>query len=218
VKIVVRVRKIAVPKKLRKDKSYSISLKSSQKLDLTAERLEKPTVVSECYVTAKIKGTPQGRVWNSTNENIVEIVEDSVSQDGSTVKIRSKAPGTAYITLTGTDPENEEPVNRAVMKVVVKATAPVLDFTGDALGFLEINGDETTGLTLKQGSCDRLFYSIRSADIEEIATEKITMKGSGGVTVRNGLIYAKSVSKNGKPGKVVLKCGRSRIELPVTVE
>ena len=145
-------------------------------------------------------------------------MEDSVSQDGSTVKIRSKAPGTAYITLTGTDPENEEPVNRAVMKVVVKATAPVLDFTGDALGLLEINGDETTGLTLKQGSCDRLFYSIRSADIEEIATEKITMKGSGGVTVRNGLIYAKSASKNGKPGKVVLKCGGSRIELPVTVE
>lgn len=89
-------------------------------------------------------------------------MEDSVSQDGSAVKIRSKAPGTAYITLTGTDPENEGPVNRAVMKVVVKATAPVLDFTGDALGLLEINGDETTGLTLKQGSCDRLFYSIRS--------------------------------------------------------
>ena len=56
----MRVRKIAVPKKLRKDKSYSISLKSSQKLDLTAERLEKPTVVSECYVTAKIKGPPKG--------------------------------------------------------------------------------------------------------------------------------------------------------------
>ncbi|MCR5487914.1 MAG: hypothetical protein K6F35_10370 [Lachnospiraceae bacterium] len=90
----------------------------------------------------------------------------------------------------------------------------------DSLGLLEFKEGKPS-LTLKQGSYDRLYYSIYSelaANPYYAATEKITWSGSGGVTVKNGVVYAKKVPKNGKTAKVTLKCVKSKIELPVTVK
>jgi len=218
VKIVVRVRQIETPKKLKTDKSYNITLKSSQNLDLNASRIGKKNVLSGCTVNAKLKGNaPADLIWESTNENIVKVTQSD--KDRLSAYIQGTGIGTAYVVLKGLNADKTV-TNQAVMKVTVKAGAPELQFTNDALGEL-VSEDGRQSLTLKQGSYDRLYYSIYTNGVDvphNIATERVTWSGSGGVIVKDGVIYAKNASKNGKTAKVILKCGRSRIELPVTVK
>ena len=216
VKIVVRVKQIEIPKNVRNDKSYKLSLKKTQALDLTAARAGKKNVVSECTVNATIKGgAPSNLEWSSTNTSIVEVKADS---NGSrSAQIKAKGIGTAYITLTGYNTSNKELINRAVMKVTVKASAPMLSFTNDTLGAFS---EDYQTLTLKQGSYDRLFYNVEveGTDLSYNTSEKITWSSKGGVTVTDGVVYAKKPTKDGKPAKVTLKCGKSKITVNVIVK
>lgn len=218
VKIVVRVREIAVPKKIRQDKSYSLSLKGSQNLDLNAARIGKKNVLSACGISAKLKGSaPAELIWESTNENIVTVSADK--EDVLKADIKGTGIGTAYVVLKGRN-SDKTLINQAVIKVTVRATSPELAFTNDALGQLEFD-EEKPKLTLKQGSYDRIFCSVNSYEAgvsTYVTTERLIWSGKGGVTVKDGVVYAKSIPKKGKTASVVLKCGKSKIELPVTVE
>ena len=218
VKVVVRVKAIETPKKVRNDKSYSLSLKGSQKLDLTAARIGKKNVISGCTVTAKLKGTkPATLEWKSTNESIVSV--KAKEADPLSAEILAKGIGTAYVVVEGTNPGSSL-TNRAVMKITVKATAPDIEFTNDTLSALS---DDCTTLTLKQGSYDRLAANIScpipgDTSVTYNVSEKITWSGSGGVTVTDGVVYAKKISKNGKTAKVTVKCGKSKKELKIIVK
>jgi len=217
-KVVVRVKAIEVPKKARNDKSYNLSLKSSQNLDLTAAKIGKKNVISGCTVTAKLKGAkPEKLEWKSTNESIVSV--NAKEDDPLSAGILAKGIGTAYVVLEGTN-AGSNLTNRAVMKITVKATAPDIEFTNDTLGALS---DDYTTLILKQGSYDRLAVNISCPVPGDTAvtynvSEKITWSGSGGVTVTDGVVFAKNLSKNGKAAKVTVKCGKSKKELKVIVK
>ena len=103
------------------------------------------------------------------------------------------------------------------MKVTVKASAPMLSFTNDTLGAFS---EDYQTLTLKQGSYDRLFYNVEveGTDLSYNTSEKITWSSKGGVTVTDGVVYAKKPTKDGKPAKVTLKCGKSKITVNVIVK
>ena len=230
VNISVSVVNAEVPKKSTADKAYSISLKSSQKLDINAATLKKKNMVASANVVAKINKYDAAKdktfTWKSTNENIVTVTGASeLSKNGKSAAtisadIKATGIGTAYVVLEGKDPSDETKVNTAVMKVVVKATAPDLSFDFAAIGDIKFSEDGKAQLTMKKGSCDRLYYTVDS-DVENYrynTTEKISLSGSGGVSVKNGLIVANKVTKPGKPAKVTLKCGKSKIVLEVIVQ
>ncbi len=229
VKIVVRVKQLQIPKKQRLDKTYNISMKGSQTFDLNAGRINRRNILSGNTVQAILSRTftdgEKDFVWESTNENIVRIdkftvkpISDSRGRKSIvTADIRATGIGTAYIVLTGIDKNDKTKVNRAVMKVVVKATSPQVYFTNDVLGLLS---DDGKTLTIKEGSCDRLFMAVKTENVRYgyNTTEKIKISGSGGVSVTNGVLYAKKATKPGRPAKVTIKCGKTKTELFVTVK
>lgn len=104
-----------------------------------------------------------------------------------------------------------------INKVVVKATAPKVYFVNDVLGLLS---DDGKTLTIKEGSCDRLFWEIETENVRysHNTTEKVSISGSGGVSITNGVLYAKKATKPGKPAKVTIKCGRTKTELLIMVK
>ena len=75
---------------------------------------------------------------------------------------------------------------------------------------------------MKQGSYDRLFAVLNPVDTTDIGKIKWTAKGS--VTVKNGTVYAKSVSKKDKktgkavPSTVTFSCGKTSQTIYVIVE
>lgn len=228
-KIVVRVKKIAVPKKSKLDKSYKISLKKTQNLDLNADKLKKKNVVSCNTIQARLSrivGEDEKTFeWTSTNEDIVKITAQKIKPEPAakgkksilTADIQATGIGTAYVVLTGSDKNDPTKKNVAVMKVVVKATAPDLYFTQDSLGLMS---DGCRSLEIKKGSYDKLFYTATTGNVDRgyNVTQKITVKGSGGVTMNNGVMYARKATKPGKPAKVTIKCGKSTAVLYVTVK
>lgn len=229
VKIVVRVKQLQIPKKQRLDKTYNISMKGSQTFDLNAGRINRRNILSGNTVQAILSRTftdgEKDFVWESTNENIVRIDKFTVKPISDargrksivTADISATGIGTAYIVLTGIDKNDKTKVNRAVMKVVVKATSPQVYFTNDVLGLLS---DDGKTLTIKEGSCDRLFWTVRTENVRYgyNTTEKISISGSGGISVTNGVLYAKKATKPGRPAKVTIKCGKTKTELLVTVK
>ena len=229
VKIVLRVKQIPVPKKQKLDKTYSISMKGSQTFDLNAGRINRKNILSGNTIQANLSRTfTDGEKefnWESTNEDIVRIekftVKPAPDSKGKksivTANLKATGIGTAYIVLTGTDKHDKTKVNTAVMKVVVKATAPKVFFVNDVLGLLS---DDGKTLTIKEGSCDRLFWEIETENVRysHNTTEKVSISGSGGVSITNGVLYAKKATKPGKPAKVTIKCGRTKTELLVIVK
>ncbi len=229
VKIVVRVKQIPVPKKQKLDKTYSISMKGSQTFDLNAKRINRKNVLSGNTIQATMSRTfAEGEkdfTWESTNDDIVRIEKFTVKplpyaggkKSIVTADVKATGIGTAYIVLTGTDKNDKTKVNKAVMKVVVKATSPQVYFTNDVLGLLS---DDGKTLTIKEGSCDRLFWAVMTENVRYgyNTTEKVRISGSGGVSVTNGVLYAKKSTRPGKPAKVTIKCGRSKTELTVIVK
>ncbi len=117
--------------------------------------------------------------------------------------------------------QGEGQENIAVCKITVTTPVKTIKIDGDSGKLIE-SADETGNITikLKQGSYDRLYYVIDSIDTTDIG--KIKWSSKGGVTVKNGLIYAKSVSKikAGKavPATVTVKCGKQSHTINVIVE
>ncbi len=214
------------------DKTYGISMKGSQTFDLNAGTINKKNVLSGNTIEAKLSRTftagEKEFKWSTTNPDIVKIVgpeiaEPKPAEKGNksvvNTKIAATGIGTAYNVLTGTDKVDKTKVNMAVMKVVVKATAPSVYFTNDALGLLS---DDQKTLTITAGSYDKLFYAVytdnHNVELRYNTTEAVKISGSGGVTVKNGVLYAKKVTKPNKPAKVTLQCGKSKTILWVTVK
>ena len=213
----VDVSKIAVPKKIRQDKSFSFGLKGSQTLDLDAALINRKNVVSECNVELKVKGSVKNIVWKSTNEDVVRIVNVSDAKDRAVIK--AAGIGTAYITVMGSNSDDPSAaINMSVMKVTVKATAPKVCIIDDAKGLISEDGKT---LTIKEGSYDTLYYSVMT-DPDTRYPNNVSQvprwSASGGVTVKDGVIYAKKATKAGKPAKVTLSCGRGKFILNVIVQ
>ena len=61
--------------------------------------------------------------------------------------------------------------------------------------------------------------TVKAVLVPEYSTDALSVKlsGTGGVTVKKGIIYAKRVTKPGKPAKVTVKCGKLKYVVEVTV-
>ena len=101
---------------------------------------------------------------------------------------------------------------------VVTASAPVMPVSA-MIGKSAYDAD---AIRIKQGSYDRLYYAVDPSDTTDIG--KISWSAKGGVTVKNGVIYAKSISKTDKktgsikPAEVTLKCGKAKHTIKVVVQ
>lgn len=73
---------------------------------------------------------------------------------------------------------------------------------------------------MKQGSYDRLYYATDPTDTTDIG--KIRWSAKGGVTVKNGVIFANKVSKKKAgsviPATVTIKCGKQSHTIKIIVE
>ncbi|MCR4924529.1 MAG: hypothetical protein K5931_11030 [Lachnospiraceae bacterium] len=217
VKIALNVEGISTPKNSSSDKSYSIKIKNSVKLDLNAKRIARKNVINEYDVVASVKGSPKDLSWSTTNSDIVAIDSSTVSGN-ITAHIRGVGIGTAYIVLTGRDQENKDLVNTAVMKVTVISDSPEVTIVSDTLDKLD---SETNTLTLKAGDYDRLFVSVNNeaSDYSGNTTEKIKWSAKGGLKItQDGLLYANKATKEGKPAELTVKCGKTSSVLKVIVK
>ena len=148
--------------------------------------------------------------WQCTslNPDMVSVETTSLEPDATgkkyaaTATLTAKAPGTTYICLkTWTGASDSESVNIKRCKVTV--TSPAESITTDA----------GKSITLRQGAYQYVDVSVTPA----LSTDggKIKWSASGGVTVKNGLVYAKK--KTNKQSYVTVKCGKKTEKILVTI-
>lgn len=217
------------PKNKQNDKTYKLSLnKSSLKIDRTAapEQVLTIKLTPKKPLTADQLAEENEITVDSTNYDVVEVIDqgdlkkdDKGKTAQAAIKLSATGPGTAYIIVKAKQGEGQE--NIAVCKITVTTPVKTIKIDGDSGKLIE-SADEAGNITikLKQGSYDRLYYVIDPTDTTDIG--KIKWSSKGGVTVKNGLIYAKSVSKikAGKavPATVTVKCGKQSHTINVIVE
>ena len=222
------------PKSRQNDKNYKLSLnKSSLKLDRTASPVGELTVkiaspkkpltlddvLKDVTVTAE-----------STNTDVVIVNDpDELKKDakGSTaqaaMRLTAMGPGTAYVTVKSKYKDGLE--NISVCKITVVTPVSNIKISGDSGIYISHADDgsetpEDITITIMQGSYDRLHMSVDPSDTTDIG--KIAWSAKGGVTVKNGVIYAKTVSKKNKAGEVTpatvtVKCGKKSHTIKVIV-
>ncbi len=208
----VRVTPVAVEKNLNGDKTHQLKLKKS--LDLVMDEGS-----PELSIDLKAKGGTDisaVRIQEvlSTNENVVGIEKISeITPDGkkgrAVASLKPKRPGTAYVVVKSTS-EDGSVVN--VKRCKIKVTSPAKAISIGS-GTLEVQDGKTMTMKAGESGCVRILLDPGfSTD-----WEKVKLKGSGGITVRDGVIYAKRATGELKPAKLTAKCGKLKATVEVIV-
>jgi predicted outer membrane repeat protein len=237
------------PKNKIADKRYKLALaKSSVTMDTVSKGNAKITVkLSSSKKTLKLNDVAKaGLEVSSTNERVVSIGDYGTGWNKNAkgtlltkdIPIYAESPGTAYVTVK-TKLDDSESYNIKVCKVTVTAKTAEIEISGDSEGkFKTYTADELKAMNinvkktdpvnmqaigyieLKQGEYDRLFTSISPDDTTDLVKMKWTV--SGGVTIKNGVVYAKKASavKGGKitPAKVKVTCGKKKYMIYIVVK
>ncbi len=206
-KVKVNVEPVAVPAVSANDKSHTLKIGKSSLKMVTTEELN----TSEIGITVSPK---KGVVLSdislisaeSTNEDVITVEATELTPDTSGKKAAAKAtitahaPGTAYVIVRT---KSEVAAGENVKKCKVTVTSPALEITVDE-----------ESITMRQGS----YQYIKPAVNPGLSTDapKLKISGSGGVTVKNGVIYAKTITK-AKPATITIKCGKVTKKISVTV-
>lgn len=196
----------------KKEAGHKLSLKKSLKMVTTKDKNKAELGIT---LTAKKGGSVDKCRFDarSTNDRVISINKiGDLASGTATVSIEAIRPGTAYIEVTSWDPADESKLNRQRCKVTVTSPAESVKVTADSLGLLKTEGT-TKSITIREGQYDDLTAVI-DPDFSTDAAKGIKWKGSGGVTVKNGLLYAK---KETNSGKVTVKCGKQKEIINVTV-
>ena len=120
---------------------------------------------------------------------------------------------------------DETKYNLRTVKITVKSSSPKIVLVKDSEGLLP--RDENTGdvvideatnsvtMTMRPGSYDRFIVDLKPY-VTAYSTDatKLSWSASGGVTVKNGVVFAKKATKEGKPAKLTVKCAKSK---PLTI-
>ena len=208
-----------VPKAQSKDKGIKLSLNKSSIKTKAGETIN---------LKASLSGSDRDKVVPVslvTNENLIEKSEDNDSQTGQvsgkkldyTYSFRALAPGTAYITVTTSNPATGAQ-NTKVCRVTISAPARSISLSPDNAGHMSDDGI----WVLKKGAVGRLKSEVSP---ENCTDTVITWKARGvAVSVKNGVISAKKLSRKDKktgqyiPDTVTVKCGGITKSLQVIVE
>lgn len=206
-----------------KDKSHKLAVnKKSLKLVTTEGKNEGKLTVT---LTPKSKELSYEDIkvnCESSNENVISVTAPNVfegagknARNGKGVAvITAHRAGTAYVTVTSFGGEDSEKINVQRCKVTVTSPATALSVESGSLDPVKSGGQKSL-LTMRKGTNG----TVKAVLVPEYSTDALSVKlsGTGGVTVKKGIIYAKRVTKPGKPAKVTVKCGKLKYVVEVTV-
>ncbi len=213
-------------KNVTADKSYSLKVKvSDKKLDKGIEG--KGTADITATISKAEKKDSIKLQYISTNEDIISVenaqetaVPDADGKKAAAgAKLKANGIGTAYVIVRSVNTANESEFNQSVVKVTVISSSPKLRLLGDSENLLPAgesgkkpeNGD-TVEITMRRGSYDRFYVEV-SPD-QSTDAPKLKWSAAGGVTVKNGVVFAGKATKPGKPAKVMVKCSKRK---PITI-
>ena len=214
------------------DKSYKLAAKAARStLDAGVAGMGE-TVVTATINKAEMKDL-LAIEFISTNENVIKIenaqttaVPDAKgSKATATATAKAKGIGTAYVVVKSKNKTDETKYNLRTVKITVKSSSPKIVLVKDSEGLLP--RDENTGdvvideatnsvtMTMRPGSYDRFTVDLKPY-VTAYSTDatKLSWSASGGVTVKNGVVFAKKATKEGKPAKLTVKCAKSK---PLTI-
>ena len=171
-----------------------------------------------------------------SEESLTLVTKASVGKKNrseASFDIYAQKAGTAYAiveSFAGT-PEtktDDTPVNMKLVKVSVDSPVKALGWCGDAFMYGTAEGipehalpNNNITLCLNKGCIDAQVFSMYPEVYTGSSKIKCSVKGSG-VSVKNGVITAKSVSKKNKdglyqPATLTFKCGNATLLLDVYV-
>ena len=234
----VNVKDIKIPGAQTQDKAAALSVgKSALKVNV-GENVEVKTL---------LKGTAAAQRTlrlTSSNPGLITFAEDAESvvlkssampgktnQTSATAAVFAKKAGTAYVIAESFEGSPEDltdstPVNRKLVKVTVSAPAQTVLIDRDSLirnSCWDFSDEKNLDMYVMYKGSSVAFYPTL---LPEICTDagkvKMSIKGSG-VSIKNGVITAKSPSKkdkNGqmKPAVLTVKCGKAEAKLDVYVK
>lgn len=203
----IRLVPTAVPKASSADKSHTLKLKKNLKLNATENK------TAELQLTLSAKGdtdiTAVKVVAESSNPLVVSV--NALTEGGTEESKRSAAisleagkAGTAYIIVKTYSPGSSEP-NVKLCKVSVTKPAAVIAVKSGTLKVSDKN------IEMRKGQNGTVEVSLDPAFSTDAG--KLKLSGSGGVKVKNGIIYAVKAKK----GKITVKCGKLKEVITVTV-
>ncbi|MCR4586223.1 MAG: hypothetical protein K5686_10925 [Lachnospiraceae bacterium] len=124
------------------------------------------------------------------------------------MKLTAHNAGTAYVIVKSMT-DGSDKVNVARCKITVSSPAKSIAVKS---GTIEVNDSKAVMRKGEKGTVEVVLDPEFSTDLAKV---KIT--ASGGLTVKKGVIYAKKVTKEGKPAKITVKCGKLKQIITVTV-
>ena len=234
----VNVKDIKIPGAQTQDKAAALSVgKSALKVNV-GENVELKTLLKGTAATQRTLRL------TSSNPGLITFAEDAESvvlkssampgktnQTSATAAVFGKKAGTAYVIAESFEGSPEDltdstPVNRKLVKVTVSAPAQTVLIDRDSLirnSCWDSSDEKNLDMYVMYKGSSVAFYPTL---LPEICTDagkvKMSIKGSG-VSIKNGVITAKSPSKkdkNGqmKPAVLTVKCGKAEATLNVYVK
>ncbi|MCR4586213.1 MAG: InlB B-repeat-containing protein [Lachnospiraceae bacterium] len=209
--VTVNVKPVEVAKVSSADKSHTLKLGKS-KIALNTSDAEKASAELAVNIKSKSDASAIKIVSiTSTNNDVVSVNKVSdVTADGkkgsATVGLQANAAGVAYIIVktSGTDGN----VNIRRCKVTVSSPAKAIVIKSGTLNV------ENKTMTLRKGTSGTIEIKLDP----EYSTDHGKVKISGkGITIKNGIISAKKITKTGKPATITVKCGKLKETISVTV-
>ncbi len=198
----------------KRDKSHSLSLgkkslsvksPGTKNLTVNITSKKKKDSVAENYVIDYCESTNPDIV---SVKNLTDITQtDKKGMKGkAVVTLQVNNPGTAYIIVKT---RNKNSVSPNVQRCKVTVTRPATAIAAGS-GTLQIGVSEENKkvVTMRLGSCGTIEALVDPDNTTDLDKVKIT--GSGGVTVKNGLICATKLTKptKGKYAKITVSCGK----------
>ncbi|MBO4902287.1 MAG: hypothetical protein J5518_05790 [Lachnospiraceae bacterium] len=223
----------------KEDKTHTLSLKKQSvsmvttegnntfDLELTVSSKQKADAVDENYIIE----------CESLNANVagVENLTDLVNTDtkgkkgAATIRIKANNPGYTYIIVKS---RNKGQLYANIQRCKVTVTRPATAVTAVS-GTLKIgsgpikvynrktrqydDSEDVKILTMRKGSCGTIEAMITPYDSTDLKNVKIS--ASGGVKIKNGVLYATSLTKpeKGSYAKVTITCGKLKDIVYITV-
>lgn len=205
------------------DKSHRLAVnKKSLKLVTTEGKNEGKLPVTLTLKSAELSLEDISVTCKSSNEDVITVngcdTFTATGKNGKTGKgeavITALRAGTAYVTVISSGGDDPEKVNVQRCKVTVTSPATALTVESGSLSLTK-SGEQSSTLTMRKGTNG----TVRAVLTPEHATDagNVKMSGTGGVTVKNGIIYAKKPTREGRPAKVTVRCGKLKYIIDVTV-
>ncbi|MCR5118733.1 MAG: carboxypeptidase regulatory-like domain-containing protein [Lachnospiraceae bacterium] len=210
----VRVTPITVEKPANTDKTYTLSLKKKTLKMVTTEG--KDSFDLGITVTPKKNADVSGvKILSVSSSNPDVVVSGNAAEEfkangkkyESKVQLKAVGTGTAYIYVKTVSADGKQNMQRCKVSVTSPATAIAVKS-----GSLSVSDKNT--IQLRKGEKGTVEVSLIPGYSTDL--NKLKISGSGGITVKNGVIFAKKITK-GKPAKLIVRCGKLKQVVEVTV-